>query len=135
MKNIIKIDVQENDIIETKLFEIDETIFDDFYLTYNTKKVKKNISVFNIKKREAKSYNDIGVQYSKNGKCVIVTFNVKSKKSSVFGQFLIGRNVNALDILNCNHPSTQGLHSVLMDACDLSKAVTLKDLLNLKRLF
>ena len=135
MNDIVRIDVQENENITTKLFKIDETIFDEFYVTYNIEKVKSNIKSFGIKKRKAKKNNDIGVQYSKNGKCVIVTFNIKSKKSNIYGQFLIGSEVNSLDILNCNHQSVQGLKSVLMDGCDLSKAITLQDLLGLKRLF
>ena len=133
MEKVVKIDVEKNDRIITKLFNIDETIFNGLYLTSDIKKVKNNIKSFGIKKRPAKTYDDIGVQYSKNGKCVIVTFNIRQPNINVYGQFLIGEEVNPLDILNCKHPSIEGLHSILMDACDIAQVKTMADLMKLER--
>jgi hypothetical protein len=134
MNHVIKIDVEENDTIITKLFNIDETISEGFYFTMDDKKVKTNIKSFGIKKRPAKTYDDIGVQYSKNGKCVIVTFNIRQPNVNVYGQFLIGEEINTLDILNCEHPAVNGFEPILMDACDLVKVQTMDDLMKLKRL-
>jgi hypothetical protein len=33
------------------------------------------------------------VQYSKNGKCVIVTFNIRQPSLDVYGQFLIEKKL------------------------------------------
>ena len=133
MKQIVKIDVEKNNKIITKLFNIDETIFDGFYFTIDNKKVKSNIKSFDIQKRPAKTYDDIGIKYSKNGKCVIVTFNVRQPNVSVYGQFLIGEEVKPLDILNCEHPAINGFQSILMDGCDLAKVKTVADLIKLER--
>lgn len=133
MKQIVKIDVEKNDKIITKLFRIDETLSEGFYVTIDDKKVKANIKSFRIKKRPAKTYNDIGVQYSKHGKCVIVTFNVRQPNSNVYGQFLIGEEASPLDILNCEHPCVDGLRAILMDGCDLAKVNTLADFMKLER--
>ena len=46
MKQIVKIDVEKNGRIITKLFNIDETISDGFYFTMDDKKVKTNIKSF-----------------------------------------------------------------------------------------
>tara|TARA_R110000782_G_scaffold148090_1_gene240792 strand:- start:9648 stop:10055 length:408 start_codon:yes stop_codon:yes gene_type:complete len=134
MNHIIKIDVEKNDTIITKLFNIDETISEGFYLTMNDEKVNTNIESFGIKKTPAKSYDDIGVQYQKNGNCVIVTFNIKQPNIDFYGQFLIGEQINTLDILNCEHNALNGLQPILMDACDLVKVQTMDDLMKLKRL-
>lgn len=134
MKQIVKIDVEKNGRIINKLFNIDETISNGFYFTIDDKKVKTNIKSFGIKKRPAKTYDDIGVQYSKNGKCVIVTFNIRQPNVNVYGQFLIGEEVKPLDILNCEHPAVNGLQAILMDGCDLAKAQTMADLMKLERL-
>ena len=134
MKQIVKIDVEKNGRIITKLFNIDETISDGFYFTMDDKKVKTNIKSFGIKKRPAKTYDDIGVQYSKNGKCVIVTFNIRQPNVNFYGQFLIGEEVKPLDILNCEHPAVNGLQAILMDGCDLAKVQTMDDLMKLERL-
>tara|TARA_R110001606_G_scaffold359052_1_gene510815 strand:- start:76 stop:483 length:408 start_codon:yes stop_codon:yes gene_type:complete len=133
MKQIVKIDVEKNNKIITKLFNIDETIFDGFYFTIDNKKVKSNIKSFDIQKRPAKTYDDIGIKYSKKGKCVIVTFNVRQHNISVYGQFLIGEEVKPLDILNCEHPAINGFQSILMDGCDLAKVKTVADLIKLER--
>tara|TARA_R110000796_G_scaffold16616_3_gene51824 strand:- start:3518 stop:3925 length:408 start_codon:yes stop_codon:yes gene_type:complete len=133
MKQIVKIDVEENDKIITKIFKIDETIFDGFFFTTDEKKVKSNIKKFGIKKQPAKTYNDIGVKYSKEGKCVIVTFNIKQPNMNFYGQFLIGSEVETLDILNCEHPAVKGLEAMLMDGLDLAKVQTLEDFVKLKR--
>ena len=133
MKQIVKIDVEKNNKTITKLFNIDETISDGFYFTIDEKKVKNNIKSFNIQKRPAKTYDDIGVRYSKNGKCVIVTFNVRQPNVSVYGQFLIGEEVKPLDVLNCEHPAVNGFQSILMDGCDLAKVQTVADLIKLER--
>jgi len=134
MRQIVKIDVDKNGKTITKLFDIDETIFNGFYFTMDAKKVKDNIKRFGIKKRPAKTYDDIGVQYSKNGECVIVTFNVRQPNINVYGQFLLGKEVKQLDILNCEHPAVNGLKTILMDGCDLAKVQTMEDLLKLERL-
>ena len=134
MRNIVKIDVDKNGKTITKLFDIDETISDGFYFTMDAKKVKANIKSFGIKKRPAKTYDNIGVQYSKNGKCVIVTFNIRQPNINVYGQFLIGEEVKPLDILNCEHPAVNGLQAILMDGCDLAKVQTMDDLMKLERL-
>tara|TARA_R110000782_G_C14603040_1_gene391250 strand:- start:139 stop:546 length:408 start_codon:yes stop_codon:yes gene_type:complete len=133
MEKIVKIDVEKNDKIITKNFSIDETILEGLYLTRDVKKVKNNIKSFGIKKRPAKTYDDMGIRYSKNGKCVIVTFNIRQPNVNVYGQFLIGDEVESLDILNCKHPSIEGLHAVLMDGCDLAKVQTMADFLKLER--
>ena len=134
MTDIVKIDVEKNSRIITKLFNIDETIFDGFYFTIDDKKINTNIKSFGIRKRSAKTYQDIGVQYSKNGKCVIVTFNIRQPNINVYGQFLIGEEVNPLDILNCEHPAVNGLQAILMDGCDLAKVQSMNDLMKLERL-
>jgi hypothetical protein len=134
MKNIVKIDVQSEYGVVTKILKIDETISDGFYFVMNQDKVKSNIKMFNINTRPAKTYNDIGVQYSKNGKCVIVTFNIRQPSLDVYGQFLIGEEINPLDVLNCQHPAVNGLQSILMDACDLAKVQTMADLSSIERL-
>jgi len=134
MKQIVKIDLEKNGKIITKLFKIDETISNGLYFTVDVKKVKANIKSFAIKKRPAKTYDDIGVQYSKNGKCVIVTFNIRQPNVNVYGQFLIGQEVKPLDILNCEHPAVNGLQAILMDGCDLANVQTMDDLIKLKRL-
>lgn len=135
MENIVKIDVYEEDgSIVTKTLNIDETISNGFYFVMDQDKVKSNIEIFNISPRPAKTYNDIGVQYSKNGKCVIVTFNIRQPNIDVYGQFLIGEEITPLDVLNCEHPAVNGLQSILMDACDLAKVQTMADLSNIERL-
>ena len=133
MKQIVRIDVKKNNKTITKLFNIDEIISDGFYFTIDDKKVKSNIKSFGIQKRPAKTFDDIGIKYSKNGKCVIVTFNVRQPGVSVYGQFLIGEEVKPLDILNCEHPAVNGLQAILMDGCDLAKVKTMDDLMKLER--
>ena len=134
MEQVVKIDVEKNGKFVAKLFKIDEIIFDGLYLTQDSKKVSENIKSFGIKKRPAKTYDDIGIQYSKIGKCTIITFNIRQPNISVYGQFIVGQEVNQLDILNCEHPAVKGMKPILMDGCDLSKAATMADLLKLERL-
>lgn len=134
MDNIVKIDVQKEGEIVTKILKIDETISNGFYFVMDQDKVKSNIKMFNINPRPAKTYNDIGVQYSKNGRCVIVTFNIRQPSLDIYGQFLIGDEINPLDVLNCQHPAVNGLQSILMDACDLAKVQTMADLSSIERL-
>jgi hypothetical protein len=31
------------------------------------------------------------------------------------------KEINPLDVLNCQHPAVNGLQSILMDACDLQR--------------
>jgi hypothetical protein len=133
MKEIVKIDVEQNDEIVTKQFKIDEVIFDGLYMTHTKKYVKYNIKSFGITKQQAKTEKDIGIKYSTQTGCVIVTFNVRQQGYNFYGQFLIAKDVKPLDILDCDHVALEGMKEILLDGLDLAKCVTVADLLKLER--
>jgi hypothetical protein len=130
----VKIDVQKLNGVFPTMFNVDRTIMEGLYMTSDQVKVKNNIKRFKITKRPAKSFNDIGIQYTKNGDCVIVTFNIRQPNISVYGQFVVGSDLDKMDVLNCEDESLEGLHAIIMDACDLSRVNTMQDFLDLERL-
>jgi len=133
MREIVKIDVEKNGEVVTKQYKIDEVIFDGLYLTHTKKDVKYNVKSFGIIKQQAKTEKDIGIKYSTQTGCVIVTFNVRPPGVNFYGQFLIGKDVKPLDILDCDHQSLEGMKEILLDGLDLAKCVTVADLMKLER--
>lgn len=135
MKEIVKIDIRNDEgNVETKLYQFDEKVIDELYLTIDSVKVKKNVRKFGTVKRKPRSENDIGLQYSKNGECVIITFGMKHRGCDIYGQYLVGKTLSKEDVINCDSPDIEGMKPYILDGIDLANVVTMADLEKLERL-
>ena len=134
MKTRILIDTLDNNgNISTKEYKVDYSILGDLFVTVNPKKVKANIKKFNTKKRKAINENDMGLQYSKQANCVILTFGVLINGEHIFGQFLVDKKLDKNKIIDSDHEVINGVKPAILDAIDLANVVTMEDLEKLER--
>jgi len=129
MNTFININTEENGL---KIFKIDEVILKNLYLTSKRNKVKENIRKFNIDVQKAKSMNDLGIKVSKHDKNVILTINFMFPQTTY--QMLLNDKTKKEDILDSEHPLLHGFKPYLMSYCDLTKPLTLADLMNISDL-
>ena len=115
-----------------KYLELNEEVIEGLYFIHDEGYISHNLKEFNITIEPAKQLNNMGIRYTKLDEITIITLDMWWEEIRLVVMFAVDDTVKHHDILDCEHPALEGLKPELLNALDLSKTVTLADLMKLE---
>jgi len=130
-------------ILEEKIFKQDsdelfnceiyynEELTKGLYLVGDDAYVKRNTKLLNIKCQVPDTNRDVGIKFSKQYGCVLLTIvTLDSNMSKQKIQFIIKESCTAENIYSCRHYILDGFREVLISGLQMLYAKTLEDAVN-----
>ena len=98
------------------------------YLVGDDKYLKRNTKLLNIKCQVPNNSGEVGMKFSKQYGCVLLTIVIlDSKMSKQKIQFIIKESCTAENIYNCRHYILDGFRETLVGGLQMLYAKTLRD--------
>ena len=126
--NIIDLDENTNSI-----FKFTEEVSNGLYISSKENEVAHNLKTFNIVKNHHTPKDQVGVQYSKKGDYLIISFFINDKSRVVVVQVLVVKGITKDYVLNCDNQTIKYFTPQIMDGIDLLDCITFADFEKLNR--
>jgi hypothetical protein len=128
MKLREKIFKQDSDGLSNCEIYYDEEITKGLYIASNDNYVERNVKALGIKYQVPDTKEKIGVKFSKQYECVVLTIIIlddNMNKNRV--QFIMKESCTAENIYNCRHYILEGFRETLVSGLQMLYATTLQD--------
>jgi hypothetical protein len=126
--NIIDIDENTNDI-----FKFTEQVCEGLYISHGEKEVSHNLKTFKIVKTHNTPKGQVGVQYSKKGNFLIISFFIEDGTRAIVTQVMVVKGIKKEYVLDCDNQIIKYFSPQIMDGVDLVNCVTAADFIKLGR--
>ena len=126
--NIIDLDENTNDI-----FKFTEQVCEGLYISHGEKEVSHNLKTFKIVKTRNTPKGQVGVQYSKKGDFLIISFFIEDDTRAIVTQVMVVKGIKKEYVLDCDNQIIKYFSPQIMDGVDLVNCVTAADFIKLGR--